>query len=94
MVSPKILGGGGLDEYTVVGVIIAIVTLIATVTTPIVKLNNTMSRLTALLDDSRQDIKDNEIKNRESHQDMYKKITKNTTDIVGVKGRLNNLEGK
>lgn len=65
-------------EWTTVTVIIALVGMIVTVTTPLIKLNSSITRLTVILDNIKADLEDQKkalsaqkAESRESHRRLW-----------------------
>lgn len=88
-----------MSEWAVVGVLATFLTIIGTITTPIVKLNSTISELSTKIemfgrdkDKLEADIKDLETKNRETHTDLYNKFNGNTMQLTDHETRINHLE--
>ena len=64
------------------GTIIALVALIVTFVSAIVKLNNTITRLTCVVDNLAKEYDGILIKSHESHEKMYDKLEKHEQSIT------------
>ena len=61
-----------MNEWTIVTTIVVIVGLIVTVTTPLLKLNTSITQLRSLIENVVKRVDDNEHDNTESHRRIWK----------------------
>lgn len=81
-----------MTEWSVVGVIIAIVGLVAAVARPMLSLNASITRLTTLLDSLRQELEQFNEKNTKGHDRLWKKLEEQSLSLSDHEHRLTVLE--
>lgn len=88
-------------EWTTVTVIIAIVGLIATVTTPLIKLNSNITRLTVILDNIKAELEEQkkalsaqQADSRESHRRLWAHNDEQDNTLNDHETRIRVLEQK
>lgn len=81
-----------MTEWGVVGVIVTLLGLLAAVTTPIVKLNTSIAKLTECIDGFRVQLQKLESENRESHKEFYKRIESTEKEVAKHEERIKALE--
>lgn len=83
-----------MSEWTVVGVIIALVGLFFTVGKPIINLNTNIVRLNASLEATQKEQNEYEKSNHETHARLWKHNEKQDAMLEEHKLRLHDLDGK
>jgi len=81
-----------LTEWSVVGVLIAIVGLIAAVAKPMLSLNASITRLTTLLDSLRQELHLVSDKNAKGHDRLWRKLEQQEETLEQHEHRITVLE--
>lgn len=81
-------------EWTVVTVIIALATLVTAIITPIIKLNTTITRLTAVVDGIEKRYSGVASLNAEAHCEIRKKLDEHGEKIGEHETRISVLESK
>ena len=83
-----------MSEWTVVVVIIALVGLVVSVATPIVKLTSSITKLTTLMDEFGKDLSGLTERNTESHQRLWSKNTEQDKRLANHEQRIAIVEHK
>jgi predicted PurR-regulated permease PerM len=81
-------------EWTVVGVIVVLIGLGATVIPPIVKLNSTITRLTTVVERLGGDVADLTQRNAKTHERLFGMVEKNTEKLNDHETRITKLEDR
>ena len=81
-----------MTEWSIVTVIIALIGLIVSVTSPIVKLNTTITKLTQIVDAVGKDLADLTDRNSKSHARIYDSLDKHDNAINNHETRIVILE--
>jgi len=77
-----------MTEWTVVTVVIAIAGLLVTVTAPVIKLMNTITKLSCAVEDLRGDLQTLTSKNSESHARLWEHNKVQDEKISKLEGRI------
>lgn len=83
-----------MNEWTIVTTIVVIVGLIVTVTTPLLKLNTSITQLRSLIENVVKRVDDNEHDNTESHRRIWKHNEEQDETLQRHEQRLHDLDGK
>ena len=83
-----------MTEWGVVAVIIALVGLVASIATPIIKLNGSITRLTVSLDKLIKDSDEQRRHSRETHQRLWDKTEEQDRALCDHEARITTLERK
>lgn len=83
-----------MTEWGVVGVIVALLALVTAIVTPILKLNTTVTKLTALVDGLAKDFEEMTSKNRESHKTLWEEVKHQNEKLGDHETRIKLLERK
>lgn len=83
-----------MTEWGVVTVLIAIVGLIITVVTPLLKLNGSIVQLTTVVDSLKQQLSTMETSNSTSHDRIWSELDEHQQEINDHDRRIIKLEGK
>lgn len=83
-----------MTEWGVVTVLIAIVGLIITVVTPLLKLNGSIVQLTTVVDSLKQQLSTMETNNSNSHDRIWSELDEHQQEINDHDRRIIKLEGK
>ncbi len=83
-----------MDEWLIFKDIVVIVGLIITVTTPLLKLNTSITQLRTLLDSVVKRIDENDRNNTESHRRLWQHNTEQDRTLQNHEQRLHDLDGK
>ena len=81
-----------MNEWQVVLVIIALAGLFATVGAPVLKLNATIAKLQASVDNLKKQYEASQAKSNETHDRQWEQIHSNTERLVNHEARIENLE--
>lgn len=81
-----------MTEWSVVGVLIAVVGLIAAVAKPMLSLNTSITRLTTLLDSLRQELRNMGDHNAKGHDRLWRKLEQQEETIESHEHRITVLE--
>lgn len=82
-----------MTEWGVVGVIIALAGLIATVVNPVIQLTKSVTTLAVTVNELQQDHKDEKAQGKESHQKLWDKNAQQDDILRNHEGRISKLEG-
>ena len=83
-----------MTEWTIVGVLATLVALFATVMKPMLCLNASLTRLTALLDNLRQELSTIADQNTKSHDRIWQKLSQHEEAMADCEHRLTMLEAQ
>lgn len=83
-----------MDEWTIFKDIVVIVGLIITVTTPLLKLNTSITQLRTLLENVTKSVDALDSNNTESHRRLWEHNTEQDKAIQNHEQRLHDLDGK
>ena len=81
-----------MDEWVIFKDIVVIVGLIVTVTTPLLKLNTSITQLRTLLDSVVKRIDDNDRNNTDSHRRLWQHNTEQDRTLQNHEQRIHDLE--
>lgn len=81
-------------DYSTIGLIVTLVTLIVGVGTPIIKLNNTISRAITKIDNFEKSLDDMKKNNMVSEERVWVKLNEHTDEISGIKTDVEILKAK
>lgn len=81
-----------MTEWTVIGVLIALVGLIGAVVGPVVKLNTSITRLAVTMDGMDASLKELTDKNTKSHQRLWDKNDQQDKQLADHEYRIKTLE--
>lgn len=81
-----------MNEWTIVTTIVVIVGLIVTVTTPLLKLNTSITQLRSLIENVVKRVDDNEHDNTESHRLIWKHNDEQDALLQNHELRIHDLE--
>jgi hypothetical protein len=81
-----------MNEWTIVTTIVVIVGLIVTVTTPLLKLNTSITQLRSLIENVVKRVDDNEHDNTESHRRIWKHNDEQDALLQNHALRIHDLE--
>ena len=83
-----------MTEWGVVGVIIALVGLIAGIVTPLLKLNTSIVKLTMLVDGLSQRLAGIESNNTDAHRRLWTTVDEHTHELAEHDKRISHLEDR
>ena len=83
-----------MTDWDIVKDIVVLVGLIVTVTTPILKLNTSITQLKALLDSVVKQVQDNDRSNSASHKRLWEHNEEQDETLQRHEQRLHDLDGK
>lgn len=83
-----------MDEWVIFKDFVVIVGLIVTVTTPLLKLNTSITQLKALLDSVVKQVQDNDRSNSTSHKRLWEHNEEQDETLQRHEQRLHDLDGK
>ena len=83
-----------MTEWGVIGVIVVLVSLVATLVKPMLSLNTAIVRLTTLMDGMSSDLRDLTSKNAQSHERIFDKLDEHGDKIADHEHRIADLEHK
>lgn len=83
-----------MTEWGVIGVLIALIGLISTVTAPLIKLNNNITTLNVMLEQMRKDIDAQKTAAKESHRRLWEHNAEQDGIINDHEKRISKLEDK
>ncbi len=81
-------------EWVVFTTVLALITFVKTVVTPIIKLNTTIINLTISVDNMAKTISKLEAKNSDNHNKIYAKLDEHEKKLTIYDGRIKNVERK
>lgn len=82
-----------MNEWGVVGVIIALAGLIATIVNPVIQLTKAVTTLTVTVKELKQDFDAEKAQGKESHQKLWAKNEAQDKVLLDHEGRISKLEG-
>lgn len=83
-----------MTDWDIVKDIVVLVGLIVTVTTPLLKLNTSITQLKALLDSVVKQVQDNDRSNSASHRRLWEHNEEQDETLQRHEQRLHDLDGK
>ena len=83
-----------MDEWVIFKDVVVIVGLIVTVTTPLLKLNTSITQLKSLLDSVVKQVQDNDRSNSTSHKRVWEHNEEQDEILHNHEMRLHDLDGK
>ena len=83
-----------MTDWDIVKDIVVLVGLIVTVTTPLLKLNTSITQLRALLDSVVKQVQDNDRSNSASHKRLWEHNEEQDETLQRHEQRLHDLDGK
>lgn len=83
-----------MNEWAVVGVIVVLVGLFATVGAPIIKLISSITKLTVTVDNLRENVESFTRRNTDAHRRLWDHNEKQDAELNDHKGRIERLEGR
>ena len=83
-----------MSEWIIVTVLIAMTGLVATIVTPIVKLNTTITKLTTVVDVVQSTLKELTSDNSESHRRLWTHNNEQDEKLADHDKRIHMMEGK
>lgn len=83
-----------MTDWDIVKDIVVLVGLIITVTTPLLKLNTSITQLKALLDSVVKQVQDNDRSNSASHKRLWEHNEEQDETLQRHEQRLHDLDGK
>lgn len=83
-----------MTDWDIVKDIVVLIGLIVTVTTPLLKLNTSITQLKALLDSVVKQVQDNDRSNSASHKRLWEHIEEQDETLQRHEQRLHDLDGK
>lgn len=83
-----------MTDWDIVKDTVVLVGLIVTVTTPLLKLNTSITQLKALLDSVVKQVQDNDRSNSASHKRLWKHNEEQDETLQRHEQRLHDLDGK
>lgn len=83
-----------MTDWDIVKDIVVLAGLIMTVTTPLLKLNTSITQLKALLDSVAKQVQENEKSNSASHKRLWEHNEEQDETLQRHEQRLHDLEGK
>ena len=83
-----------MTEWQVVGVIVALIGLVASIVTPMLRLNSTIATLTAAVKENSKALERHEIHSREAHKRLHGRIDEVEDKVDDQESRLTALEAK
>lgn len=81
-----------MQEWTVVGVVVVLVGLIGSVSSPLIKLNSNITKLTVAVDNFQRALDKLEGENRESHKNFYNRLDCHDKELAQHEQRIKALE--
>lgn len=83
-----------MTDWDIVKDIVVLAGLIMTVTTPLLKLNTSITQLKALLDSVAKNVQENDKSNSTSHKRLWEHNTEQDEILQNHEMRLHDLDGK
>lgn len=83
-----------MTDWDIVKDIVVLIGLIVTVTTPLLKLNTSITQLKALLDSVAKQVQDNDRSNSASHKRLWEHNEEQDETLQRHEQRLHDLDGK
>lgn len=83
-----------MTDWDIVKDIVVLAGLIMTVTTPLLKLNTSITQLKALLDSVAKQVQENEKSNSASHKRLWEHTEEQDETLQRHEQRLHDLDGK
>lgn len=83
-----------MTDWDIVKDIVVLAGLIMTVTTPLLKLNTSITQLKALLDSVAKNVQENDKSNSASHKRLWEHNTEQDEILQNHEMRLHDLDGK
>lgn len=83
-----------MTDWDIVKDIVVLAGLIMTVTTPLLKLNTSITQLKALLDSVGKNVQENDKSNSASHKRLWEHNTEQDEILQNHEMRLHDLDGK
>jgi hypothetical protein len=83
-----------MTDWDIVKDIVVLAGLIMTVTTPLLKLNTSITQLKALLDSVAKNVQDNDRSNSASHKRLWEHNEEQDETLQRHEQRLHDLDGK
>nr|DAE74819.1 MAG TPA: hypothetical protein [Caudoviricetes sp.] len=83
-----------MTDWDIVKDIVVLIGLIVTVTTPLLKLNTSITQLKALLDSVVKQVQDNDRSNSASHKRLWEHNEEQDETLQRHEQRLHDLDGK
>lgn len=83
-----------MTDWDIVKDVVVLVGLIVTVTTPLLKLNTSITQLKALLDSVAKQVQDNDRSNSASHKRLWEHNEEQDETLQRHEQRLHDLDGK
>ena len=83
-----------MTDWDIVKDIVVLIGLIVTVTTPLLKLNTSITQLKALLDSVVKQVQDNDRSNSASHKRLWEHNEEQDEMLQRPEQRLHDLDGK
>lgn len=83
-----------MTDWDIVKDTVVLVGLIVTVTTPLLKLNTSITQLKALLDSVVKQVQDNDMSNSASHKRLWEHNEEQDETLQRHEQRLHDLDGK
>lgn len=83
-----------MTDWDIVKDIVVLAGLIMTVTTPLLKLNTSITQLKALLDSVAKQVQENDKSNSESHKRLWEHNEEQDETLQRHEQRLHDLDGK
>ena len=83
-----------MNEWQVVGVLIALVGFVASIVTPIIKLNTSIVKLSVLVDNLGNKLSSMEASNSASHDRIWNKLEEHGEELQDHDKRIIKLEGQ
>ena len=83
-----------MTDWDIVKDIVVLAGLIMTVTTPLLKLNTSITQLKALLDSVAKQVQENDKSNSASHKRLWEHNTEQDEILQNHEMRLHDLDGK
>lgn len=83
-----------MTEWQVVGVIVALIGLVASIITPMLRLNSTIATLTAAVKENSKALERHEIHSREAHKRLHGRIDEVEDKVDDHESRITVLEAK
>ena len=83
-----------MTEWQVVGVIVALIGLVASIVTPMLRLNSTIATLTAAVKENSKALERHEIHRREAHTRLHGRIDEVEDKVDDHESRITVLETK
>lgn len=83
-----------MTDWDIVKDLVVLAGLIMTVTTPLLKLNTSITQLKALLDSVAKNVQENDTSNSASHKRLWEHNTEQDEILQNHEMRLHDLDGK